>query len=162
MTSSRNETQNTITEETQETGLDVNIEEKQVKKSRKRKRDPSKWAKVVRKNKRNSGEAYISSRKKQVPAKRVKHLKDCTRCRKKCCKNISDEVRIGLFQSYYKLTKEEKRLFVLSNTEKFQPKRRRGNKTHENSKKQNTYLFYFQVNGKKISYVSNFSSVLWI
>lgn len=42
----------------------ANNSTEQTRKSRKRKRDPSKWKKNVRKDKRNRGEAYISSRKK--------------------------------------------------------------------------------------------------
>lgn len=56
----------------------ANNSTEQTRKSRKRKRDPSKWKKNVRKDKRNRGEAYIFSRKKLVPAKKVKNLKDCT------------------------------------------------------------------------------------
>lgn len=144
----------------EEINLDMQIannnQREETRKSRKRKRDPSKWKKNVRKDKRNRGEAYISSRNKPVPAKMVKNLKDCTRCKKRCSDNVSDEVRSSLFHNYYELTAEQKRLFVLSNTVKVQPKRRRDKKTPENSKKQNSYLFYFQVNGKKIQVCKTF------
>nr|CAI5868405.1 unnamed protein product [Callosobruchus analis] len=84
------------------------------KKMRKRKRDPSKWTQIVRKNKRNSGEAYISSRKKLVPAKVVNTYKDCSRsCRMKCSGKITDEERINVFEGYSQLTKVENKIIFV-------------------------------------------------
>nr|CAI5826453.1 unnamed protein product [Callosobruchus analis] len=56
-------------------------------KTAKRERSPSAWAVNVRKEKRNRGESYVSSRKKLMPARSIQNLKDCSvQCRNKCMK----------------------------------------------------------------------------
>nr|CAH7712412.1 unnamed protein product [Callosobruchus chinensis] len=50
----------------------------QKRRSRKRERNPSAWVVNVRKEKRNRGESYVSSRNKLMPARSIQNLKDCT------------------------------------------------------------------------------------
>lgn len=127
------------------------------KKTRKRKRDPSQWASNVRKQKRNNGQSYISSRRKLVPSKVVKNLKNClTACRLKCSQQISDAERNNIFQAYYNLSRDSKRLFLLAHCKKIVPNRRRKDKNEVNSRKKYTFQFFFEVNAKKVQVCKNF------
>nr|CAH7724130.1 unnamed protein product [Callosobruchus chinensis] len=96
----------------------------QKRRSRKRERNPSACAVNVRKEKRNRGESYVSSRRKLMPARSIQNLKDCSvQCRNKCSTYISEDQRKEIFEGYYKLTKEEKKIFLLANTTKQVPER---------------------------------------
>nr|CAI5820906.1 unnamed protein product [Callosobruchus analis] len=53
-------------------------------------------------------------------------------------------------RGYYKLTKEEKKLFLLANTTKQVPERRRKGKCEDNSKKKGSFHFYFTIDSKRI------------
>nr|CAI5822941.1 unnamed protein product [Callosobruchus analis] len=122
----------------------------QKRRSRKRERNPSAWAVNLRKEKRNRGELYVSSRKKLMPARSIQNLKDCSvQCRNKCSTYISEDKRKEIFEGYYKLTKEKK-LFLLANTTKQVPERRRKSKCEDNSKKKASFHFYFTIDSKRI------------
>lgn len=116
------------------------------KKSRKRKRNPNKWKKNVAKNRRQHGESYVSSRGKYVPG--VSLMDPCTtKCRRKCSTKISNEDRLKIFQKYYQLnTYVRKRDFIHSNTEKIFKK----STTKDNSKRQNTIVFFVSTDKGKI------------
>ncbi|KAK3803062.1 hypothetical protein RRG08_027984 [Elysia crispata] len=68
----------------------ANDQENSRKLTRKRKRDPSQWKRNVAKIKRQAGENYTSTRTgKSVPGRVIKDLKDCNKCKFKCCeKNL--------------------------------------------------------------------------
>lgn len=51
--------------------------------------------------------------------------------------------RLSIFTDYYKLSIEEKRMFLLNNTSCVQTDRRLRGKDNENSKKKDSYQFFF-------------------
>lgn len=119
--------------------------------TRKRIRNPEKWACNIRKQKFDRGLEYISTRKKLRPARKIISKKDCTeKCIYKCAKKISEEDRNQIFTDYYKLDAKEKRMFILNTTERSNPERRRKGKNCENSKKVNSYRYFFIINNNKI------------
>lgn len=141
-------------EENSESHLQQNndgVQKIEKKLTRKRTRNPERWACNIRKEKFDRGLEYISSRKKLRPARNIKTQKDCfEKCVYKCAKNISDEERKQLFSDYYKLNSSEKRMYILSTTEMSIPQRRRKGKNAENSKKSKTFKFFFILSNKKI------------
>ncbi|CAH2093502.1 unnamed protein product [Euphydryas editha] len=127
------------------------------KRSRKRQRNEQEWEVNKRNDARNKGLEYVSSRKKLMPAKKIRKSKDClNKCVFKCSQKITDDERLSIFTNYYKLSPEEKRMFLLNNTNCLQPDRRRKGKNDENSKKKLTYQFFFTVNSAKIKVCKNF------
>ena len=70
--------------------------------TRKRLRKPDTWMRNIRKEKRNSGKDYISSQGKHIPGKSPKPS-NCTKCRFKCNSKFSEDERLSIFESYYKL-----------------------------------------------------------
>lgn len=118
------------------------------KRSRKRHRNEQEWECNKRKDARNKGSEHVSSRKKLMPAKKMRKSKDClNRC---VLKNIIDDERLSTYTDYYKLSTDEKRMFLLNNTNCTQPDKRRKGKNNENSKKKDSYQFSFTVNSVKI------------
>lgn len=112
--------------------------------SRKRARNPDKWACNIRKQNYDRGLEYISSRHKKRPARQIQTKKDCIdKCIYKCARIISEEQRNQLFEDYYKLSSKEKRMYILQTTERTKPERRRKGKSSENSRRGNTYNFFF-------------------
>ena len=95
--------------------------------TRKRKRDPSHWKRNVAKIKRQAGENYTSTRTgKSVPGRVIKDLKDCNKCKFKCCKKISAEERLNLHKMFWSLDDENKAHFYSEYTEREEKKRCRG------------------------------------
>ncbi|XP_071052951.1 uncharacterized protein [Onthophagus taurus] len=76
--------------------------------TRKKQRNPATWQANIRKSKREQGEEYVSARKKVVPAKSIKNLKDCSTCRFKCSTKISEEERADLIVNNMNQTDEER------------------------------------------------------
>lgn len=120
------------------------------KKSRKRLRTPQTWKQNVRKEKRQRGEEYISSRNKTVPAKCIKQLKDCSNCIYRCSTMITPEEQQLIFQDFYSLDKRAKTTFITSSCDICEPERRRKGKHNENSRKKATYKYFFKVKERKI------------
>lgn len=49
-----------------------------------------------------------------MPAKKIRKSKDClNKCANKCSQKITDDERLSIFTDYYKLSLEEKRIFLL-------------------------------------------------
>ncbi|XP_045505973.1 uncharacterized protein LOC123702301 [Colias croceus] len=71
-------------------------------KPRKRVRQPSKWKKNVRKEKRSSGEEYINVKGVLVPPKQIDTACECN-CQQKCHEKILPSQQIILFKSFGKL-----------------------------------------------------------
>ena len=69
--------------------------------SRKRKSEPLKWKKNVRKRLRLSGDEHTSCKGTLNAARKVKP--GCHKCRYKCNEKISEGERQGIFESYWKL-----------------------------------------------------------
>lgn len=126
-------------------------EAKEKRLSRKRTRNPDKWACNIRKENYDRGLEYITSRKKVRPARKIETKKDCiAKCLYKCGKKISEEQRKEIFENYYKLNAKEKRMFIVNTTEMIKPERRRKGKNSENSRKGNSYKYFFIIDGTRI------------
>lgn len=126
-------------------------------KTRKRQRNPSSWKCNKRKTARDAGKEYISIRNKLVPAKHIKNVKDCiNKCLYKCQKFITEEERNSSFKHYYTLTEHTKRLFLLSTTIRYCVARHRKDKNESNSRRKQTYQYYFQVGNNKIQVCKQF------
>ncbi|CAG9773293.1 unnamed protein product [Ceutorhynchus assimilis] len=129
----------------------VDEEEPAKKLTRIRQRHAEKWASNIRKECFDRGEEYISVRKKIVPARKIKTKKDClNKCIYKCAQKVSENQRREIFSNYYKLDANEKRMFILNITVMFHPERRRKGKNAMNSKKQNSFTYFFTIQNDKI------------
>ncbi|XP_072383854.1 uncharacterized protein, partial [Diabrotica undecimpunctata] len=113
--------------------------------TRKRQKNTSEWTCNKRKSLFDQGLEYISSRKKVVPARKIRNKKDCVqKCRMKCSHQISDEQRKEIFKNYYLLSAIEKKNYILHTTEAETPWRRRN------------FRFYFEINNQKIQVCKDF------
>lgn len=93
------------------------------------------------------GEEYVSLRKKTVPARKIQTNKDCVeKCIYKCSSKISEEQRKRIFSDYYSLNAQEKRMYILNTTYRHCPARRRETHYENNSRRSNTYKYYFILN----------------
>jgi hypothetical protein len=120
----------------------------EIKKTRKRTRNLSKWKQNITKALRNTGQCYLSASKlkKQVPARSIKDV--CNNCRLKCSERISETERIDLFNNYWSLGNLElQRAYISSCMIDIKPKYRYTNA--EKPRLPNSAL-YFTVNGNKI------------
>lgn len=112
--------------------------------SRIRQRDPKKWVCNVRKENDDRGKEYISVRKKLVAAREIKTKKDCfEKCIHKCARKISEGQRKEIFLHFYQLNAQEKRMFVLNTSTLSNPERRRKGMHANNSRKSNSYSYFF-------------------
>lgn len=133
------------------TAEDGEGETKEKKNVRKRTRNPKSWACNVRKKAHDEGKEYMSVRKKLVPAKGVLTKKNClTSCVHGCQKFISDQERNIIFQNYYTLDEQAKKLFLLTTFQKFLVERHRKGKNAQNSRRKNTFRYYFNVSDQRI------------
>ena len=69
--------------------------------------NPDKWKRNVRKPQRVSGKSYISEGGKKVNQRNVK-AQDCSKCRFKCNENVSDESKQSIMSFYYALRSHER------------------------------------------------------
>lgn len=123
------------------------------KRTRKKVRTESNWRSTIRKTKHNSGQTYVCRMGKVVPAKEIKTTKDCkSQCKFRCARQISNEERRSLFNSYYALSTNEKRLCILNSTERFLTKRPRT----ENSRRTYTFTYSFLLRGSRIQVCKEF------
>ena len=108
--------------------------------TRKRKSAPKTWIQNVRKQLRQSGQAYKNRKGENVPCKSVTTRKDCLNsCKFKCRQHISDEERAHIFSDFWSMDDSQKKHFYSRTTERLQKKRHRT--INENSPK--TYSFYY-------------------
>ncbi|KAJ4435584.1 hypothetical protein ANN_18200 [Periplaneta americana] len=110
-------------------------------KSRTKVANKNKWKSTVRKQKHEAGESYVSRRGKLVPQKQIQTTKNCQQhCKFSCSTKISSNERQSLFKSFYKLTTNEKRHFILNSTERCLTKRPQGG-----SSQRTTSFSYFLI-----------------
>lgn len=132
-------------------GASSSQSQRQSRQSRKRHRNPTTWKCNIRKAAHESGKEYISVRNKIVPAKRMKTTKDCqTKCVYNCQKLISENERQNIFQRYYTLNEHGKKMFLLATTKRFNVERRRKNKVNENSRRKQSFSYYFEIGSQQI------------
>ncbi|CAH2093503.1 unnamed protein product [Euphydryas editha] len=82
------------------------------KRSRKRQRNEQEWEVNKRNDARNKGLEYVSSRKKLMPAKKIRKSKDClNKCVFKCSQKITDD-ESNQGKHTKRATAEEDRLLV--------------------------------------------------
>lgn len=119
--------------------------------SRKRIRDPSKWKQNIAKQLRNSGKAYISSTKKEVPARCIK---DACKCRLKCSEKIDDLDRKSFFEMYWSLCDIQlQRNYIRSCMIEVKPKYKY---TNAEKPRLPNNAFYFTKNNSKIRVCKTF------
>lgn len=118
--------------------------------------EPSKWACNIRKQKHQRGEAYVNRRGKYVPERRVKNIKDCLQsCIYKCNHNISDSDRENIFKSFYSLTPNEKKHYLLSTTER-NATRQSQLRFQEDTKRKYSFKYFFNVRGVRYTVCKKF------
>lgn len=115
------------------------------KRTRWNKADKSTWKRNILKKRRNLGRAFTNKKGLQ-PAKLPQYV-DCTQCRFKCSQKFSEEERVELCFSYWKLEVfSRKKDFILQNVKACIPQRQRQRK--ENAKaRTNAKEFHFFKNG---------------
>ncbi|CAH0591687.1 unnamed protein product [Chrysodeixis includens] len=131
-----------------------------VTKSKKRTRNPSQWQKNQRKQLKNSGQAYTSSRGKSMPEKSIRP--PCTStCRLSCSNKFTTEDRDVIFKTYWGLNSfQRQRDFLASCVKQVEPefrtiKIRKGGDVNRKCRKPNTS--YFLVNrGSEIKVCKTF------
>ncbi|XP_045205764.2 uncharacterized protein LOC123557984 [Mercenaria mercenaria] len=105
-----------------------------------RKGRPETWKRNIRKRLRTTGQAYINTKGKLVPAKYLQPV-DCTKCKQRCTENISEDTRKIIFEAFWKLgSYTAQKEFVLSRVKQVATKTNTLRKVHR--------LFSFEVNGK--------------
>lgn len=83
------------------------------KKSRKRKRQPEKWQKNVKKCLKNSGKSYQTLKGRTIPAKTLKT--PCTTdCRLKCREKIDEDKRLKIFNDFWGIGDLERQRYYVS------------------------------------------------
>ncbi|XP_050563580.1 uncharacterized protein DDB_G0271670-like [Spodoptera frugiperda] len=120
-----------------------------VTKAKKRTRNPSQWQKNQRKQLKNTGQAYTSSRGKSMPQKSIRP--PCTStCRLSCSNKFTTEDRDVIFKTYWGLNSfQRQRDFLASCVKQVEPefrtiKIRKGGDVNRKCRKPNTS--YFLVN----------------
>ena len=75
--------------------------------TRKRRSKPETWTRNIRKQKRQSGESYMSVSGKFIDARKLSSH-SCFKCRFKCGKTMSEEERLNIFTTYWNLQSYER------------------------------------------------------
>lgn len=121
---------------------------KEIKRTRKRKRNPQAWKKNQRKEKYQQGQEYVSSKGTTRPAKVIDAGKYCNQnCRFHCREKNNFELRSKIKQSYYSLDQNGKYAFLLNTTNRILVKRKRSSET---SYRSFSFEYYFEVGNEKI------------
>ncbi|XP_060810179.1 uncharacterized protein LOC106142604 isoform X1 [Amyelois transitella] len=130
-----------------------NSDEQYKSKGKKRARKVETWKHNVAKRLRNTGKAYESTSKKQVPARKMGPT--CgEKCRLKCSLKINETSRLDIFNKYWNLGDLRKqREFIIRHSTSIKPKYRYS--STQNFRKLNT-AFHFQVNDDHIRVCKTF------
>jgi hypothetical protein len=127
------------------------------KKQRKRKGNPNSWKRQKNKRQRMLGQEYVGFQKvgsKYVqnefkPARMMGPLCMSKRCfsgKSMYCSKLTEEIRKNIFDTYWKMSWEEKKMYVCSMIDKKPTKR----KTKDcNSRRSDSKIYYLKVNNKK-------------
>jgi hypothetical protein len=130
------------------------VSPKKVKSTRKRVRNIHKWKKTIRKQKRNTGQAYMSAAKsKKLVASKQVQPSNCRNCKNKCTETIKEETRQEIFNFYYNesMTFERKHDFICQHVEL-----RPTSKRYGRSRKHESRSFYLPVGTGKIRVCKQF------
>jgi len=110
--------------------------------SRKKRANPEKWIRNIRKRQRVFGKSYVSESGKQVDNRSTKP-KDCSKCRFKCNEKVSEECRQHIFTFYYSIgSYERQRYFICEMITIVKPVRSKG-------KKSVSHQYHLPVDNKK-------------
>ena len=120
--------------------------------SRKRKRNTSEWLVTKRKEAYERGNSYVNNEKKLIPEKDVKP--PCQKeCKFSCTKTINEDLRKNIFDGFYSLAREGKRMFISQSVE-CTNLARRTTKDDEGdlkvSKKKTSYSYSLTVNEERV------------
>ena len=123
-----------------------------VKLTRKRKRNSSDWLVTKRKIAYERGKSYVNNRNKLIHQKEIKT--PCKKgCKFACTENINEDLRNDIFNGFYSLDREGKRVFI-SQTVECTNVARRTKKDEEGdpklTRKQTSYSYYLLINETKI------------
>lgn len=140
----------------------------EVKKGKKRKRQPDTWQCNIRKQKHLAGEEHLSKNKKLIKEKSLGP--SCTeKCRRKCTVAISQAERENIFRQFWLPSKsiDHKRQFVASCVQLRGIKRKRERTGERSNQKTSNKIFTFTVNNVQVEvcqtfffeYTSGFSNV---
>lgn len=110
--------------------------------SRKKRANPEKWIRNIRKRQRVFGKSYVSESGKQVDNRSTKP-EDCSKCRFKCNEKVSEECRKHIFTFYYSIgSYERQRDFICEMITIVKPVRSKG-------KKSVSHQYHIPVDNKK-------------
>ena len=121
--------------------------------TRKRRSNPEKWVKNIRKKSKGAGKAYIDSRGNE---KRMKEPQpsDCRTCRYKCNTKFTEEDRGGICREYWQLEDYARQKdFILSNMDKFDVQRQRSRGERKRTKTQSV-VYSFKKGSEVVRYAS--------
>nr|CAH7745805.1 unnamed protein product [Callosobruchus chinensis] len=108
---------------------------------KKRKSDPTKYDRNIRKKARVEGKSYTSSKGKNIPAKHVGGS-PCS-CRLKCYEKFNEDDKLQIFQRFYSLqTKDEQDIFLQGLIQVLNIKQRRPRQSEKHKPKSVSYKFY--------------------
>nr|CAH7754812.1 unnamed protein product [Callosobruchus chinensis] len=106
---------------------------------KKRKSDPTKYDRNIRKKARVEGKSYTSSKGKNIPAKHV----GGSPCRLKCYEKFNEDDKLQIFQRFYSLqTKDEQDIFLQGLIQVLNIKQRRPRQSEKHKPKSVSYKFY--------------------
>lgn len=108
------------------------------------------WVRKLRKKRtelRNKGKTYVCSR---GIIKKDRVQKPLQIGRMKCGEKLDEDIRIKIFQEYWSLGTRDRRVqFISGLVEKREPKTTRRRKLDFTKTREVTYLYYFEINGKR-------------
>lgn len=105
------------------------------------------WKCNIRKRLRQMGESYVDSRGKQRQARNIGDI--CpVKCHYECSLNFNSKERIRIHKSYWSLSIEEKKAFMLKYIKRIHVKR--PTTINKQSRRSNTFCYYFTLRDKKL------------
>ena len=108
--------------------------------TRERTRNSENWKINKKKALTAQGKAHVNWRGKAIPEKTIKTTKDCAlKCKFQCASIVSDDVNQTIFDTFYKMSTEQQRFFVLS-TSACNPK-----KSFTSHKRSNQYSCFLDI-----------------
>lgn len=108
---------------------------------------PELWKCNIRKRLREMGLSYIDSRGRSRKARTIGPTCPLT-CHYECSLNFNNDERVQLHKYYWSLNNNEKKSFHFKYINKIHVKRKRS--MEENSRRSNTFCYYFPLNNKSL------------